>query len=62
LLSKANLKSAKLDRANLQGVDLSETVGLTQQQIDSAECDERTKVPAGLTAGCKQTPRTEEGS
>jgi Pentapeptide repeats (8 copies) len=62
LLSKANLKWAKVDGANFQGVDLSETVGLTQEQLDSAQCDERTKVPAGLTAGPKRRQRTEEGS
>lgn len=44
----ANLKKASLNSANLRKADLQHAVGLTQEQIDKAFCDEETKLPAGL--------------
>ena len=44
-LSGADLYGAKLDRTQLQGVDLSQVKGLTQQQIDDAEGSESTQLP-----------------
>ncbi len=40
-------------RANLDGVDLRFAKSLTQEQLDSAECDAKTKSPAGLTVNVK---------
>jgi uncharacterized protein YjbI with pentapeptide repeats len=48
-LGKAKLQGARLGEADLKGVDLSETAGLTQEQLDSANCDEKTQLPPGLT-------------
>lgn len=36
-------------RVNLSGVDLSRAMGLTQEQLDEAICDDQTKAPQGLT-------------
>jgi uncharacterized protein YjbI with pentapeptide repeats len=53
-LGASNLQGARFSRANLQGAilyetDLSHPVGLTQEQLASAKCDEKTKPPPGLT-------------
>ncbi len=40
---------AKPLRVNLSGVDLTNAIGLTQEQLDQAICDEMTKAPHGLT-------------
>jgi hypothetical protein len=50
----ANLKGAFLSRANLEqalivGADLSTAIGLTQEQLNSAEGYANTKLPEGLT-------------
>ena len=42
------LEEADLWEANLCGVDLLDATGLTQEQVDSAEIDERTRLPAYL--------------
>lgn len=47
-LRNTNLKSAKLQGANLKGTNLEGTVGLNQEQLDSASCDEETRPPPGL--------------
>ncbi len=44
----AALKKAKFVSANLRQADLHAAIGLTQDQIDEAFCDEETKLPAGL--------------
>ena len=49
LLPGANLPGANLQGANLQGADLTETENLTQDQVDTACCDENTKLPGHLT-------------
>jgi Pentapeptide repeats (8 copies) len=48
-LGLANLEGADLQGANLQGADLQEARNLTQEQLDAAEGDDRTQLPAGLT-------------
>ena len=47
-LKGANLKGAKLKGAKLQDTDLSAAKGLTQEQVDSAEGNENTKLPEAL--------------
>jgi uncharacterized protein YjbI with pentapeptide repeats len=54
-LAEANLQGANLSGANVKGVDLSDTVGLTQEQLNSVNCDENTKPPPGLTVNVKPT-------
>lgn len=44
----ANFTKAKLTGVVLEGVDLSATVGLTREQIESALTNERTVLPGGL--------------
>ena len=44
----AYLREANLRGANLRGANLSETEDLTQEQINEADGDERTKLPAHL--------------
>jgi uncharacterized protein YjbI with pentapeptide repeats len=44
----ANLWGTDLRKANLSRADLRETKNLNQQQIDSAICDHKTKLPPGL--------------
>lgn len=46
--SEADFTNATLSGAILHGVDLSEAKGLTQQQLEQAELDEITKLPANL--------------
>ncbi|MFI7601206.1 pentapeptide repeat-containing protein [Actinoplanes sp. NPDC049681] len=48
LLGGAVLKGAYLGSARLHGVDLRETKGLTREQVDAAETDDRTQLPADL--------------
>jgi uncharacterized protein YjbI with pentapeptide repeats len=52
-LGKANLSGAKLGKANLTDAmlveaNLATTKGLTQQQLDSAQGNDHTELPAGL--------------
>jgi uncharacterized protein YjbI with pentapeptide repeats len=47
-LTKANLRNADLTGAHFEGAYLSEAVNLTQEQLDSACGDEKTKLPPGL--------------
>lgn len=47
-LQGANLHNADLTGADLRGVDLSQTKGLTQEQIDKTCTDATTVLPAGL--------------
>ena len=44
----ADLEGADLEGADLQGVDLSQVLGLTKEQIESADIDDETKLPDGL--------------
>ncbi len=44
-LEGANLKGANLLQANLINADLRQVIGLTQNQISKAICDETTKLP-----------------
>jgi len=46
----ADFRDADMRRTMIGGVDLSEARGLTQEQIDDACADSRTRLPAGLTA------------
>jgi hypothetical protein len=48
-LSGASLFGADLDGANLSGARLSDAKSLTQEQINSAQGDEVTRLPSGLT-------------
>lgn len=48
-LSEANFKSAHFDSCDLKHADLTEALGLTQEQIDSAKGGKKTtKLPEGL--------------
>jgi uncharacterized protein YjbI with pentapeptide repeats len=47
-LQEANLEGAFLQGANLRGADLRNVEGLTQDQIESAEINDETKLPDGL--------------
>ena len=47
-MQDARMAGADLREANLCGVDLLDATGLTQEQVDSAEIDERTRLPAYL--------------
>jgi hypothetical protein len=44
----ANFRLARLDNASLDGASLGDAQGLEQVQIDSAQGDERTKLPPGM--------------
>jgi uncharacterized protein YjbI with pentapeptide repeats len=55
-LYSAKLRGAYLGEADLKGVDLSETIGLTQEQLSLANCDEKTKPPLGLWAHRDASP------
>jgi hypothetical protein len=53
----ADFRSAELTGAIIAGADLSRARGLTQEQLDSACADNRTKAPPGLTArSCHHFP------
>jgi uncharacterized protein YjbI with pentapeptide repeats len=56
--SRGNLQGAKLQRADLFGANLIDTVGLTQDQVNTACVDEETRLPKGLTkpAPCSANP------
>jgi uncharacterized protein YjbI with pentapeptide repeats len=54
----ATLKRARFNSANLRKADLQHAVGLTQEQIDKAFCDEETKLPAGLTIKTRSEDKT----
>jgi hypothetical protein len=71
-LKGANLIQTSLRGANLAGADLRQALGLTQAQVDTACCDESTKLPPALrpsgnkpppaTGTCPVTRRPFEGS
>ena len=44
-LRGADLREADLDGANLCGADLTNTIGLTKKQVESATIDEKTRLP-----------------
>jgi uncharacterized protein YjbI with pentapeptide repeats len=44
----ANLQDANLQGANLQGADLREVTGLTPAQLQAAQTDAHTQLPAAL--------------
>ena len=48
-LAGASFKRAYIYWARVEGVDLSQVVDLTQEQVDMACGDAKTKLPAGLT-------------
>lgn len=48
-LRGANVIEASLDRTELQGANLEDTKGLTQEQINQACVDDKTKLPSGVT-------------
>ncbi|HEY4020064.1 MAG TPA: pentapeptide repeat-containing protein [Pseudonocardiaceae bacterium] len=48
-LELADVTGADLRGANLAGTDLSDTLFLTQVQLDAAHGDQETRIPAGLT-------------
>jgi uncharacterized protein YjbI with pentapeptide repeats len=45
----ADFRGAELTRTTLNGADLSRAHGLTQDQLDEACADSRTRLPPGLT-------------
>jgi hypothetical protein len=47
-LAETDFYEAELEETSVAGVDLSETINLTQKQIDQALGDKITKLPAGL--------------
>ncbi len=47
-LSRTDLSQANLSQARLLRADLSGAVGLTQEEVDSAQGDEGTKLPEGI--------------
>jgi uncharacterized protein YjbI with pentapeptide repeats len=47
-LMDTDLTHADLANANFEGVDLSQTIGLTEEQIRKAKTDEHTKMPGNL--------------
>ncbi|MEJ2719482.1 MAG: pentapeptide repeat-containing protein, partial [Deltaproteobacteria bacterium] len=48
-LQGANLEYATFWKASLRGADLRDVKNLTQEQLDQACGDEKTKLPEGLT-------------
>jgi uncharacterized protein YjbI with pentapeptide repeats len=48
-LRGAYLRLAKLDGADLSDANLDGVEGLTQDQLNEALCNSRTRLPAGLT-------------
>jgi len=65
-LSGANLSASDLWEADLSEVDLSSVHGLTQEQLDSASTDERTKLPKYLqedpSQGAGDEPSVQDGA
>jgi len=55
-LRDAQLEGAFLFGAHLERADLSSAVGLTQEQIDGAFTDDKTKLPPGIVGRSKMTP------
>jgi uncharacterized protein YjbI with pentapeptide repeats len=47
ILTKADLTESELIDAQLFGADLSEAIGLTQEQLDAAKGDHATRIPTG---------------
>ncbi len=47
-LNRTNLENAHLYRTDVRGVDLTNTIGLTQIQLSGACGDSETKLPKGL--------------
>jgi len=64
VFEEANLSGAKLSEANLSGANLSFALNLTQEQLEEAEGDESTQLPAGLKYpmhwGIKSDQQSEE--
>ncbi|MDA2920012.1 pentapeptide repeat-containing protein [Desulfobacterota bacterium AH_259_B03_O07] len=56
-LERANFEEADLNNADLKGVDLRSAIGLTRDQIDSAETDDRTQLPESLKTDTTGKPR-----
>jgi hypothetical protein len=54
--TKAHLEGADLNCAHLEASNLRDAKGLTQKQIDSAYCDDKTKLPPGLKCPMKKEP------
>jgi uncharacterized protein YjbI with pentapeptide repeats len=50
----AKLEGAKLELTDLRGANLTGATGLTESQLREAVCDERTSLPEGFAAVCKQ--------
>ena len=48
MMRGANLTCAKLHKADIRHTDLSEVIGITEEQISSAIGDEYTQLPAGI--------------
>ena len=56
-LTKVNFEQADLTEANFRGANLAKAKNLTQQQLDTACGDEKTRLPKGLTIKpCKKKP------
>jgi hypothetical protein len=55
-LEEADLEGAELGGAHLRGVDLADVQGLTQEQLELAILDERTRLPARLRSPTGATP------
>ncbi|MBT3433470.1 MAG: pentapeptide repeat-containing protein [Nitrospinaceae bacterium] len=59
-LAGADLEGADLYKTNLRGVDLSRTIRLAQEQVDSAYIDENTKLPDYLKSSAERKKKTPE--
>jgi len=57
-----NLSGVSFHEANLKGADLSETTGLTKEQIQSAIIDEKTQLPEDLKAQLQPAAKQKEQS
>jgi uncharacterized protein YjbI with pentapeptide repeats len=47
-LTGAHLNGTQLNGADLWAADLRDAKGLTQEQVNSAQCDEKTRLPKGI--------------